>query len=75
MEDTWRIPFTLLMIPLILSPLLSGSWLGVIAMYLWSGFLVYAAFEFRSPKLILFWLPAIWIEKVREWVTKDVSTD
>lgn len=69
MEDKWRIFFTIPIIILLLVGFLVFGILGLIGFYLWTGFLIYMGCEFNYPKLILFWLPALWIESVREYVT------
>ena len=67
MEDFWRVPFTVLMCLVLLGATLTNGFLFGAFMYLWSGLLIYGITGFRAPKLVLSWLPALWIPSVLEW--------
>jgi len=70
MEDKWRIVFCSLVVPAIFMPMLFGGWFVSLLLYLWTGILIWGGCEFRYPKIILAWLPALWIERVRNWSSK-----
>lgn len=70
MEDFWRVPFTILSsIPLAVSLIAFGI-LGLAAMYLIGGSIVFLSCYdagLNQWRLIITWLPALWIERLADW--------
>ena len=66
MTDKWRIFFTIPMLIGFYFMYLFFGFIGVILGYLWVGFLIDLVCEFNYPKVIILWLPALWIKRVWE---------
>ena len=82
MEDKWRIPFTVLILsPVITCYIFIGIFNILFTLALFSVFYIFAGFITCLVccdlipnigvffKLLIAWLPALWLEKVRDWVT------
>jgi hypothetical protein len=83
MEDKWRIYFTALILGTIVTfYIFIGIFNVVFALMFFSGYYIFVGFLTcliccdLIPnigvffKLLIAWLPALWIDKIRDWVTK-----
>ena len=82
MKDLWRIPFTLLFLGVVTLAVLAiarfvpeMSVMFVVFSYLFMGLAICAlGAEYMDRKmfvkLLVLWLPAIWSDRIRDWVTK-----